>query len=264
MHNGDGIPAPLAGAGRLHVPQFAWPPFAAAVGDPSSFFGLGVGPAQLAVPASSAAPSSDSQLAGGVDLDGHPRKARGAFERKLPDERLMCGAERRARALCSFGAAATQHASGHSAVAFGAFSRHLGGPWLEKTEYVSRSRSRDARPQARKPYTITKQRERWTEDEHKLFLEALRLHGRAWRKIEGEEARLGPAQWLRRTLVGDKLTCSLNAAALAEHVGTKTAVQIRSHAQKFFSKVRPADVLLYCPLNLCAAGLWDTCGCPRY
>ncbi|CAA7403438.1 unnamed protein product [Spirodela intermedia] len=66
--------------------------------------------------------------------------------------------------------------------------------------------SETGRGGVRKPYTITKQRERWTDDEHRRFLEALKLYGRAWRRIE-------------------------------EFIGTKTAVQIRSHAQKFFSKV---------------------------
>uniref|UniRef100_A0A1J3EAV4 Protein LHY n=1 Tax=Noccaea caerulescens TaxID=107243 RepID=A0A1J3EAV4_NOCCA len=64
----------------------------------------------------------------------------------------------------------------------------------------------DLLTKTRKPYTITKQRERWTDDEHDRFLEALRLYGRAWQRIE-------------------------------EHIGTKTAVQIRSHAQKFFTKL---------------------------
>ncbi|KAL0041947.1 hypothetical protein WJX79_010009 [Trebouxia sp. C0005] len=59
---------------------------------------------------------------------------------------------------------------------------------------------------SRKPYTITKQRERWTDSEHELFLEALKLYGRAWRSIQ-------------------------------EHIGSKTTVQIRSHAQKFFTKL---------------------------
>ncbi|XP_020592467.1 protein REVEILLE 6-like [Phalaenopsis equestris] len=59
----------------------------------------------------------------------------------------------------------------------------------------------------RKPYTITKSRESWTEEEHKKFLDAILLYDRDWKKIES-------------------------------FVGSKTVIQIRSHAQKYFQKVQ--------------------------
>ncbi|KAL5199558.1 hypothetical protein ABZP36_020761 [Zizania latifolia] len=59
----------------------------------------------------------------------------------------------------------------------------------------------------RKPYTITKSRESWTEPEHDKFLEALQLFDRDWKKIEA-------------------------------YIGSKTVIQIRSHAQKYFLKVQ--------------------------
>jgi len=47
---------------------------------------------------------------------------------------------------------------------------------------------------------------RWTKEEHQRFVEAIKVHGKNWKKVE-------------------------------EFVGTRTGAQIRSHAQKFFLKL---------------------------
>jgi hypothetical protein len=46
----------------------------------------------------------------------------------------------------------------------------------------------------RKPYTITKQREMWSEEEHDRFVEALNMFGKDWKKIQ---VRLSPSGGLR-------------------------------------------------------------------
>ncbi|XP_071711687.1 protein REVEILLE 6-like isoform X3 [Rutidosis leptorrhynchoides] len=74
----------------------------------------------------------------------------------------------------------------------------------------------DASKKIRKPYTITKSRESWTEPEHDKFLEALQLFDRDWKKIEA-------------------------------FIGSKTVIQIRSHAQKYFLKVQKSGTNEHLP-----------------
>ncbi|KAK9039852.1 hypothetical protein V6N11_015038 [Hibiscus sabdariffa] len=82
------------------------------------------------------------------------------------------------------------------------------GPFAtaDTTAYTVSS-AEDPTKKIRKPYTISKSRESWTEPEHDKFLEAIQLFDRDWKKIEA-------------------------------YVGSKTVIQIRSHAQKYFLKVQ--------------------------
>ncbi|GKU96795.1 hypothetical protein SLEP1_g9988 [Rubroshorea leprosula] len=74
----------------------------------------------------------------------------------------------------------------------------------------------DPNKKIRKPYTITKSRESWSDQEHDKFLEALHLFDRDWKKIEA-------------------------------FVGSKTVIQIRSHAQKYFLKVQKSGTSEHVP-----------------
>uniref|UniRef100_A0A061RKR3 Transcription factor asg4-like isoform x3 n=1 Tax=Tetraselmis sp. GSL018 TaxID=582737 RepID=A0A061RKR3_9CHLO len=59
---------------------------------------------------------------------------------------------------------------------------------------------------SRKSYVSTKQREVWSAEEHERFIEAVEKFGRKWKSV-------------------------------AEYVSTRTPVQIRSHAQKYYNKL---------------------------
>jgi SHAQKYF class myb-like DNA-binding protein len=52
----------------------------------------------------------------------------------------------------------------------------------------------------------SKKNGRWTREEHFRFIEALKLYGKEWRRVQ-------------------------------QHVGTRSSTQARSHAQKFFVKL---------------------------
>jgi SHAQKYF class myb-like DNA-binding protein len=68
----------------------------------------------------------------------------------------------------------------------------------------------------RKPYTMSKPREIWAPEEHSKFVEALTLYERDWKRIRN-------------------------------HIGTKSIIQIRSHAQKYFLKMAKVGMELYIP-----------------
>ncbi|XP_031494273.1 protein REVEILLE 6-like isoform X1 [Nymphaea colorata] len=110
--------------------------------------------------------------------------------------------------------------------------------------------SDDSGKKIRKPYTITKSRESWTEQEHDKFLEALQLY---YSRSFGVEILWAP--WEEEVFeklgfgfggVEYEFPGGRNALSsfdrdwkkIEAFVGSKTVIQIRSHAQKYFLKVQ--------------------------
>ncbi|KAG5558669.1 hypothetical protein RHGRI_008577 [Rhododendron griersonianum] len=85
------------------------------------------------------------------------------------------------------------------------------------------SSSDDLSKKVRKPYTITKSRESWTEPEHDKFLEALQLFDRDWKKIE---AFIGSKSVIQAYLLKPGLIFA--ALALSQVTGSFQALPIVS------------------------------------
>ncbi|KAG6502303.1 hypothetical protein ZIOFF_042195 [Zingiber officinale] len=105
------------------------------------------------------------------------------------------------------------------------FPPDLPGPAPMALPGISPSVEDDPSKKIRKPYIITKSRESWTEQEHDKFLEALQLKQRVWLDLSFDR------DWKK----------------IEAFVGTKTVIQIRSHAQKYFLKVQKSGTSEHVP-----------------
>lgn len=87
---------------------------------------------------------------------------------------------------------------------------------------------------SRKPYTLTKQRESWTNDEHERFIKALQLYNRDWKKIE---TYVGTKTVVQVCATQRSHSWSLASKTYRHSSNSMSVLQIRSHAQKYFQKV---------------------------
>ncbi|KAG6517520.1 hypothetical protein ZIOFF_020912 [Zingiber officinale] len=93
--------------------------------------------------------------------------------------------------------------------------------------------SDDLGKKTRKAYTITKSRESWTEQDHDKFLEALQLI--CWLQFTMHKRAIDCG---RAIVFVNFLSFDRDWKKIEAFVGSKTVIQIRSHAQKYFLKVQ--------------------------
>ncbi|KAF8402779.1 hypothetical protein HHK36_010869 [Tetracentron sinense] len=102
----------------------------------------------------------------------------------------------------------------------------------------------------RKPYTITKSRENWSDEEHDKFLEALHLFDRDWKKIEDFIGSKTVIQTENYVLL--VMRCGSEVLTFGEETypfrnKCPGHELIRSHAQKYFLKVQKNGAIAHVP-----------------
>ncbi|XP_058771094.1 protein REVEILLE 8-like isoform X2 [Vicia villosa] len=94
----------------------------------------------------------------------------------------------------------------------------------------------------RKPYTITKSRESWSDEEHDKFIEALQLFDRDWKKIEDFVGSKTVIQVIHYSIHFFYVSLIIILFTYFNNL-----FQIRSHAQKYFLKVQKNGTLAHVP-----------------
>ncbi|KAK4384931.1 protein REVEILLE 6 [Sesamum angolense] len=94
----------------------------------------------------------------------------------------------------------------------------------------------DPSKKVRKPYTITKSRESWTEPEHDKFLEALQLFDRDWKKIE---AFVGSKTVIQVLLLMRNLSVNLASPDFEDHRRLLSSYEIDPEKDHAFDVADP-------------------------
>ncbi|GFH58433.1 hypothetical protein CTEN210_14909 [Chaetoceros tenuissimus] len=142
------------------------------------------------------------------------------------------------------------------------------GEWKKIASRVRTRSKRQVRDHAEKYFSKTKNTKigKWTDEEHRLFLEGLELYGKGeWKKITSHVQMRTYKQVIRHArnyfektnntstgkwtdeehhlfLEGLELYGKGEWKKIASHIRTRTSQQVTNHAQKYFAKISSADI----------------------